>query len=72
MSIPRLKLYMYIALGIMGLLLLFMAFAVDNFNQTRHFATNFLTSLFIGATGLGLCVFSITTILLRDDPDIWR
>lgn len=71
MSIPRIKFYMYIGFGVMGIFLLLLA-GSESLTHSRHFASNFLTSLFMTMTGLGLCVFSLTTLMLRDDPDVWR
>ena len=71
MRTAKLKFYTYVVFGLCGLFFLVLA-GSETLTHSRHFASNFLTALTLTITGLGLCLFSLTTIFIREDPDIWR
>lgn len=71
MTTAKLKYLAYLAFGFCGVFFLYLA-GNEAFVHTRHFASNFLTSLILAISGFGFCLFSLATLFLRDDPDIWR
>jgi len=65
------KRLMYIAMTLMGVLMVFLASRVPIVPDPEHFSVCLAALIFL-LVGSALVIFGVLTYLFRQDPDIWR